>query len=107
VFQRLGDGIVAFFGYPLVHEGEAERAIHAGLEIIATLSQRDVPEVGHLTARIGIATASLEAGPHRCLATELLRVSALRPVADAGRTLGLARSFNIDVSSPAVAADHR
>src|SRR5262245_41046812 len=23
VFQRLGDGIVAFFGYPLAHEGEA------------------------------------------------------------------------------------
>jgi class 3 adenylate cyclase/predicted ATPase len=56
VFQRLGDGIVAFFGYPLAHEGEAERAIHAGLEIIATLSQLEVPEVGHLQVRIGIAT---------------------------------------------------
>jgi len=56
VFQRLGDGIVAFFGYPLAHEGEAQRAIHAGLEIISTLSQRDVPDVGHLTVRIGIAT---------------------------------------------------
>jgi class 3 adenylate cyclase len=56
VFQRLGDGIVAFFGYPLAHEGEAERAIHSGLEIIATLSQRDIPEVGHLVVRIGIAT---------------------------------------------------
>ena len=31
VFQRLGDGIVAFFGYPLAHEGEGERAIRAGL----------------------------------------------------------------------------
>jgi len=30
VFQRLGDGIVAFFGYPFAHEGEAERAVHAG-----------------------------------------------------------------------------
>ena len=26
VFQRLGDGIVAFFGYPVAHEDEAERA---------------------------------------------------------------------------------
>ena len=26
VFQRLGDGIVAFFGYPVAHEGEVERA---------------------------------------------------------------------------------
>jgi hypothetical protein len=46
VFQRLGDGIVAFFGYPLAHEGEAERAIHAGLEIVAALSKLDVPDAG-------------------------------------------------------------
>ena len=56
VFQRLGDGIVAFFGYPLAHEGEAERAIRAGLEIIDALSKLDVPDAGHLAVRIGIAT---------------------------------------------------
>ena len=56
VFQRLGDGIIAFFGYPLAHEGEAERAIHAGLEISVALSKLDVPDVGHLSVRIGIAT---------------------------------------------------
>ena len=56
VFQRLGDGIVAFFGYPLAHEGEAERAIHAGLEIVDSLSKLSVPEVGKLQVRIGIAT---------------------------------------------------
>src|SRR5262245_13416568 len=56
VFQRLGDGIVAFFGYPLAHEGEAERAIHAGLAIIESLTTLAVPEVGHLHVRIGIAT---------------------------------------------------
>ena len=56
VFQRLGDGIVAFFGYPLAHEGEAERAIHAGLEIIESLSRLDVADAGHLQVRIGIAT---------------------------------------------------
>jgi class 3 adenylate cyclase/predicted ATPase len=56
VFQRLGDGIVAFFGYPLAHEGEAERAIRAGLEIIESLARLDVPDAGHLQVRIGIAT---------------------------------------------------
>jgi len=56
VFQRLGDGIVAFFGYPLAHEGEAERAIRAGLEIIESLAKLDVPEAGKLAVRIGIAT---------------------------------------------------
>ena len=56
VFQRQGDGIVAFFGYPLAHEGEAERAVRAALEIVASLSKLDVSEVGHLQVRIGIAT---------------------------------------------------
>lgn len=56
VFQRLGDGIVAFFGYPLAHEGEAERAIHAGLAIIESLSALEVPDAGHFAVRIGIAT---------------------------------------------------
>jgi class 3 adenylate cyclase/tetratricopeptide (TPR) repeat protein len=56
VFQRLGDGIVAFFGYPLAHEGEAERAIHAGLAIIDSLSRLDLPDLGHLQVRIGVAT---------------------------------------------------
>jgi class 3 adenylate cyclase len=56
VFQRLGDGIVAFFGFPLAHEGEAERAIHAGLSIIESLAKLDVPDAGHLAVRIGIAT---------------------------------------------------
>ncbi|HKQ26012.1 MAG TPA: AAA family ATPase [Burkholderiales bacterium] len=56
VFQRLGDAIVAFFGYPLAHEGEAERAIRAALEIIESLAKLDVPDAGHLAVRIGIAT---------------------------------------------------
>jgi class 3 adenylate cyclase len=56
VYQRLGDGIVAFFGYPLAHEGEAERAIRAGLDIIEAFADLDVAEVGHLQVRIGIAT---------------------------------------------------
>ena len=56
VFQRLGDGIVAFFGYPLAHEGEADRAIRAGLDIIEALSTLDVPELERLSVRIGIAT---------------------------------------------------
>ena len=41
---------------PAGTRSEAERAIRAGLEIIAALSMLDVPEVGHLAVRIGIAT---------------------------------------------------
>jgi len=56
VFQCQGDGIVAFFGYPRAHEGEAERAIRAALEIVASLSKLEVSGAGRLRVRIGIAT---------------------------------------------------
>ncbi len=56
VFQRVGDGIVAFFGYPLAHEGEAERAVRAGLDIVAAVRALELPEAGPLQARVGIAT---------------------------------------------------
>jgi class 3 adenylate cyclase/tetratricopeptide (TPR) repeat protein len=63
VFQRVGDGIVAFFGYPLAHEGEAERAVRAGLEIMASMAELEVPEVVTLEARIGIATGMVMVSP--------------------------------------------
>ena len=56
IYRLLGDGILAFFGFPSAHEGEASRAIRAGLEIVETISRLDVPEVGRLNVRIGIAT---------------------------------------------------
>lgn len=52
LFQRLGDGIVALFGYPLAHEREAERAIRAGLDILEGAAGLDPA----LSLRIGIAT---------------------------------------------------
>jgi class 3 adenylate cyclase/tetratricopeptide (TPR) repeat protein len=63
IFQRLGDGIVAFFGYPHAHEDEAERAIRSALKIIDSLSNLDVPDVGHLAVRIGIATGVVVVSP--------------------------------------------
>jgi len=85
VFQRLGDGIVAFFGYPLAHEGEAERAIRAGLEIVESLSMLDVPEVERLQVRIGIATgmvvvASAEKGAVGETMNLASRLQAVAPV---------------------------
>jgi class 3 adenylate cyclase len=33
VAKFMGDGILAYFGFPRAHEDNAERAVHAGLEI--------------------------------------------------------------------------
>src|SRR5262249_59070380 len=35
VAQYLGDGVLVYFGYPVAHEDDAERAVRAGLEVIA------------------------------------------------------------------------
>jgi class 3 adenylate cyclase/tetratricopeptide (TPR) repeat protein len=56
VFTTLGDGVVAFFGFPLAHESEAERAVRAGLDIVAAMAQLQIPRAGRLQVRIGIAS---------------------------------------------------
>ncbi len=56
VYRLLGDGVLAFFGFPLAHEGEASRAIRAAMDIVETISRLEVPEIGTLKVRIGIAT---------------------------------------------------
>ena len=69
VAQYLGDGILAYFGYPLAHENDARRAILAGLGIIRII--RAVSGVGmrlpgacavQLQVRIGIHTGPVVLG---------------------------------------------
>ncbi|MGE0826788.1 MAG: adenylate/guanylate cyclase domain-containing protein [Candidatus Binatia bacterium] len=38
--QYLGDGLLVYFGYPTAHEDDAQRAVRAGLEIIANLQKQ-------------------------------------------------------------------
>jgi class 3 adenylate cyclase len=52
----LGDGVLAYFGYPRAHEDAAERAVHAGRGIVEAVG-RLAPRSGHrLAVRVGIAT---------------------------------------------------
>src|SRR3712207_4106738 len=37
VAQHLGDGVLAYFGFPRAHEDDAERAVRAGLELVAAV----------------------------------------------------------------------
>ena len=57
-----GDGILAYFGYPRAHEDDAERAVRAGLAIIAALACLETPAAEPLVARIGIATGLVVVG---------------------------------------------
>jgi predicted ATPase/class 3 adenylate cyclase len=59
IAQYLGDGLLVYFGYPMAHEDDAQRAVLAGLEIVATVSARStVP----LQVRIGIHTGIVVVG---------------------------------------------
>jgi class 3 adenylate cyclase/predicted ATPase len=58
-----GDGILAYFGYPRAHEDDAERAVHAALDIIAAISRLETRTAEPLAVRIGIATGLVVIGP--------------------------------------------
>lgn len=62
VAQYLGDGVVAYFGYPVAHEREAERAVTAGLAIVDAVSRLKAPNGQPLSARVGIATGHVVVG---------------------------------------------
>ena len=42
IAQYLGDGLLVYFGYPLAHEDDAQRAVRAGLGIVEALEQLNI-----------------------------------------------------------------
>jgi class 3 adenylate cyclase/tetratricopeptide (TPR) repeat protein len=61
VAKYMGDGVLVYFGYPRAHEDDAERAVRAGLGLIAAVRHLDVQSV-QLQARVGIATGLVVVG---------------------------------------------
>src|SRR6266446_873544 len=56
----MGDGVLVYFGYPQAHEDDAERAVRAGLELIAAVSALKAPSP--LQTRVGVATGLVVIG---------------------------------------------
>jgi class 3 adenylate cyclase len=54
VAKYMGDGVLAYFGYPSAHEDDAERAVRAGLAVVEAVRKMHTPEA--LQVRIGLAT---------------------------------------------------
>jgi class 3 adenylate cyclase len=52
----MGDGVLAYFGYPRANEDDAANAVTAGLAIIEAIRHIKVPRETPLQARVGIAT---------------------------------------------------
>jgi class 3 adenylate cyclase/predicted ATPase len=62
VAKYMGDGVLAYFGYPRAHEDDAERAVRAGLEIEAAVSSLKTRGSERLAVRIGIGTGLVVVG---------------------------------------------
>jgi class 3 adenylate cyclase len=60
VAQYMGDGALIYFGYPQAHEYDAERAVRAGLELVAAVS--GLKTRAPLQSRAGIATGLVVVG---------------------------------------------
>ena len=60
VAKYMGDGVLVYFGYPQAHEDDAERAVRAGLELVAAVGA--LKAGAPLQTRVGIATGLVVVG---------------------------------------------
>ena len=58
----MGDGVLAYFGYPQAHEHDAERAVRAGLNLVEAVPKLSTAAGSPLQVRIGIATGLVVVG---------------------------------------------
>jgi class 3 adenylate cyclase/predicted ATPase len=92
IAKFMGDGILAYFGYPQAHEDDAERAVRAGLDLVAKIGQLLLPTGEPLQVRIGIATGLVIVG-------ETIGEGASREQAAIGETPNLAARLQ-SIASP-------
>jgi class 3 adenylate cyclase len=83
VAKYLGDGVLAYFGYPQAHEEDAEQAVRAGLALIEAVAKLDAGQATSLRVRVGIATGLVVVG-------DLLGEGAAQEQAVIGETPNLA-----------------
>jgi class 3 adenylate cyclase/predicted ATPase len=60
--RYMGDGILAYFGFPAAHEDSAERAVQAALEAIRLVSELSFDGASRIEMRVGIATGLVVVG---------------------------------------------
>jgi class 3 adenylate cyclase/predicted ATPase len=83
VAKYMGDGVLAYFGYPQAHEDDAERAVRAGLAIVEAVPKLATAAGSPLQVRVGIATGLVVVG-------DLIGAGAAQEQAVVGETPNLA-----------------
>lgn len=62
IAKYMGDGVLAYFGFPVAHEDEAERASRASLDILTAIKRIITTAQKSLAVRIGVATGLVVVG---------------------------------------------
>jgi class 3 adenylate cyclase/tetratricopeptide (TPR) repeat protein len=83
VAKYMGDGVLAYFGYPQAHEHDAERAVRAGLALVEAVPKLTTAASAPLQVRVGIATGLVVVG-------DLIGTGAAQEQAVVGETPNLA-----------------
>lgn len=77
IAQYLGDGVLSYFGYPVAHEDDAERAVRAAREVV----NAEAASASHFEVHVGIATGRVvfgraETAPSPASGASVLRIDA-------------------------------
>jgi class 3 adenylate cyclase len=99
VAKYLGDGVLAYFGYPQAHEDDSERAVRSGRAAVAAVQALPSRPDFLLDARVGIATGLVVAG-------DIAEEGVLEMGAISGETPNLAARLQTVASPGAVVIDH-
>jgi class 3 adenylate cyclase len=83
IAKYMGDGVLAYFGYPRAHEHDAERAVHAGLGLVEAVPKLATSADSPLQVRVGMATGLVVVG-------DLIGAGAAQEQAVVGETPNLA-----------------
>ena len=62
VAKYMGDGVLCYFGWPVAHEDDADRAARSGLDITRSIAETRAPDGQALSARVGLATGMVVVG---------------------------------------------
>jgi class 3 adenylate cyclase/predicted ATPase len=62
VARFMGDGVMAYFGFPGAYEDQAERAVNAAIQILNGISDQTNPISHPLEVRVGLATGLVVVG---------------------------------------------
>ena len=95
VAKFMGDGILAYFGWPHASEHDAEAAVRAGLAVARGVEGLRAPDATQLAARVGIATGLVIVG-------ELIGDGAAREASVVGETPNHAARLQAAASRGAV-----